>query len=181
MLPTISLLLAALCCAHTGTETRMQQLEIAEAERRNRLDALDKRIAEAEQRVARARAEADHHECLARREKVRAIILSRRAQCAEDVAKHEACTSSGTARTAGGGALGCLAGLAFAAATGGAAAPAVLVGCGGGAMAGAALRKRCGDPPDCVQFFNEIEHEVLAKHGDNGNMPACPAPPTAEP
>ncbi len=119
--------------------------------------------------------------CLAKFESVKADIHAELAKCNGELANWEACNAERTSKTAKGAGLGCLAGWAFAAATGGAAAPAVVIGCGGGGLLGhgSASGSCVGtiQPPPCGTRQPVFETIALSRHG-LAQMPQCqPEPP----
>lgn len=168
--------MASLGCAPTGFEARLSSLEEEEAERRQRLDELEHQITRAELKVDHAKARVAYHDCKAARATIDAKTVLYEAQCFQDISAHAQCVAENERDTATGAALGCLLGVGAAVVTGGAAAPAALVGCGGGAVLGYATREKCGDIPRCASQVNEMESLVLAEYGLT-RAPTCTAPP----
>lgn len=154
-------------------ESRISRLEQEETERLARLSALDTKIVAAQAELDTARKEVDMYRCSARRARIRAEITGFRAQCVKKQAEYESCVASNSAASAKGAAFGCIAGLGIALITGGAAAPATLAGCGAGLVTGKSSNKYCGNPPQCVQLFNNIEQKMVGKHRLH-TLPNCP-------
>jgi len=172
-------LVTVLACSSTGLEGRLSTLEAEEVRRQERLDALEQQITSAELRAEHAKARAEYHECKATSAHLNAEVTLRRAECYQAVAAHTECTANNERNTATAAATGCLLGLGFAILTGGAAAPAALVGCGGGAAVGHATRTKCGEVPRCASQLNDMKRVVLAELGLVA-MPTCTEPPELE-
>lgn len=167
------------CSANTSARRESISLSIARDERRAatlRADVL--RL----QRLQRIQNECiSAASCLAQFESLRAEIHFELSKCNAELANWEACNAERTSKTATGAGLGCLAGWAFAAATGGAAAPAVVIGCGGGGLLahGSASGTCVGthQPAPCGNRQLEFETTVLSRH-NLAQMPQCrPEPP----
>lgn len=168
-------LVTVLACTPVGFEQRLSTLEAEEARRQKKLDSLEQQIASAELRAQHAKARALYHECKASTASLKAEVTLRRAECYQEIAAHTECTANNERNTATSTTAGCLLGLGFAILTGGAAAPAALVGCGGGAAVGRATRKKCGDVPRCASQLNDMKRVVLADSGLVA-MPQCIEP-----
>jgi hypothetical protein len=171
-------LMIGAACSSSGFEGRLATLEAEEARRQAKLDSLERQITAAELRAEHAKARAEYHECKATSASLHADVTLRRARCFQEVSSHTTCTAENERNTATGAAAGCVLGLGVAILTGGAAAPAALVGCGGGAAVGHATRKKCGEVPRCASHLNDMPRMVLAEHG-LAAMPTCVEP--AEP
>lgn len=115
--------------------------------------------------------------CQAQREAYTAALSTTVAECNRQAANWEACNASRTSKTATGAGAGCLFGWVAAAVTGGAAAPAVLVGCGGGALAGhsSAAGPCVGTtrPVDCGSRGPEFQSVALQRIGLSALPPPC--------
>lgn len=154
-------------------EDRISRLEREEAERRQRLNTLDAAIEKANADLDVAKKETDMYRCSAKRALIKAEIIGFRSQCVQKQAEYETCVAKNNASSAKGAAFGCIAGLGAALITGGAAAPATLLGCGAGHIAGKSANTHCGRPPNCVQLFNNIEYKMVNKHRLD-RIPNCP-------
>ncbi len=154
-------------------EDRISRLEREESERRQRLTALDAEIEQANVALDVAKKETDMYRCSAKRALIKAEIIGFRSRCVQRQAEYETCAAKNSASSAKGAAFGCIAGLGAALITGGAAAPATLLGCGAGHMAGKSTNTHCGRPPNCVQLFNNIEYKMVNKHRLD-RIPNCP-------
>lgn len=172
-----SRLLLVLClalitsCARLHLDDRLSTLEREEQRRQAKLSELDVQISSAEQRVAEAQADALYQECRAARTRLEAEIEIAKADCMRAIAERGACVAKNESRTTKGAGLGCAAGWAAAFLTGGAAAPAVLVGCAGGAAISHTTRRECGEVPACAAR-EDLPSNVLRKHGHSA-LPVC--------
>jgi hypothetical protein len=107
-----------------------------------------------------------HTQCIALASAIHANVMAGLASCNREAANWAACDAQRWKQTGTGAGIGCLAGWALAATTGGAAAPAVVIGCGGGAVAGNATAT--GDctkvqrPADCGLRHDEFVRAALA-------------------
>ncbi len=175
------LLVAALvgACGHApatssaggDVEARISRLEREEQQRKARLAALEEQIAQAERDLARAREEAEQYACVARRSRIEAKVEVARLECGKRVAEYAECVARNEADATTKTVAGCLFGLAFAMLTGGAATPAVITGCGGGAVASEATKRRCGPLPSCPSD-EEARARILREEG-LARMPDC--------
>jgi hypothetical protein len=108
-------------------------------------------------------------ECRATSAAVNADRLAALGNCNLEAANWAACDAERAKDTATSAGLGCLFGWAAAIVTGGAAAPAVVIGCGVGAAAGhGSAEGSCVDaerPRDCGTRDAEFVSQALAKHG----------------
>lgn len=166
-----------------GTDRRLGQVEQRQAE-------LDLRVAIDERRAADLRADTLQLQnvleaqrrciawegCLAQVSRINAEVMAKLAECNKNTANWYACDAQRTRNTAEGAGLGCLLGWGFAVATGGAAAPAVLIGCGAGAATGdSGSTGSCTNRPKprpCGQMGLTFQSEVLASQGLT-TMPVC--------
>lgn len=166
-----------------GTDRRLGQVEQRQLE-------LDLRVAVDERRAADLRADALQlqyvleaqrrciawEECQARTSIINAEVMAKLAECNRNTANWYACDAQRTKNTAEGAGLGCLLGWGFAVATGGAAAPAVAIGCGTGAVAGnSGSTGSCTDhprPKPCGKMEATFRTDALTTHGLT-SMPVC--------
>ena len=151
------------------------------------IDSLERHIAElrAEQQrrqgelqeirtqIDAATKEQEREKCRALGARLDAEVALRKAQCIGQRASYAECLSKSDTRKTGGGLLGCLAGVGLAVATGGAAAPLTLAGCGGGYLLGAATANDCGANPVCTPDDDALRPEVLAAENLT-EWPQCP-------
>lgn len=176
-------LLASLVSCGGTTDGRIVDVE-------GRQRDLDMRVTADERRAAKLRAEAIQlqqvleaqrrciawQECQARTSRLSASVAARLAECNMHTANWYACTARRTQNTAAGAGLGCLLGWAAAVATGGAVAPAVMIGCGAGAAAGhedsAGPCTHQRKPQPCGQMQHVFESQALQAEGLS-SMPAC--------
>jgi len=160
----------------TGTDRRLGQVEQRQVE-------LDLRVAVDERRAADLRADTLQLQyvleaqrrciawegCRAQVSRINAEVMGKLAECNKNTANWYACDAQRTRNTAEGAGLGCLLGWGFAVATGGTAAPAVLIGCGTGAAAGdSGSTGSCTSQPKpkpCGRLGPAFEAEVLASQG----------------
>ncbi|MCC6554193.1 MAG: hypothetical protein IT372_14400 [Polyangiaceae bacterium] len=166
-----------------GTDRRLGQIERRQSE-------LDLRVAVDERRAADLRADAIQLQhvletqrrciawegCRAQTSRIQAEIMAKLAECNRNTANWYACDAQRTRNTAEGAGLGCLLGWGAAIVTGGAAAPAVLIGCGAGAAAGdSGSTGSCTSQPkpkSCGRLGPAFQAEVLAAQGLTV-MPVC--------
>jgi hypothetical protein len=180
-------ILPVLAGCSAGTDRRLGQVEQRQSE-------LDLRVAVDERRAADLRADALQlqylleaqrrcvawEECHARFTRIQAEITAKLAECNKNSAIWYACDARRARDTAADAGLGCLFGWVVAGVTGGAAAPAVVIGCGAGAAAGDSGSKGpCTSQPKpkpCGNLGRVFEVEALAVLGlpstpDCGEMP----------
>ncbi|MDC3985916.1 hypothetical protein [Polyangium jinanense] len=169
------------CGAHV--DRRLGQIEQRQSE-------LDLRVAVDERRAADLRADTLQlqyvldaqrrciawEECRAQTSRIRASIMANLAACNMNTANWFACDAQRTRNTAEGAGLGCLLGWVVAGVTGGAVAPAVLIGCGAGAATGSSgSTGSCTTQPKprpCGQMGAAFQSEALMREGLTA-MPVC--------
>ncbi len=145
-------------------DLRLDSLEHRVRSEQEKLVRVQGEIAEAEKRAERARVDAEYQSCRAVVKELRAETERRRGACAKDLADRTLCKARNSERAATGGVLGCFAGIATAAFTGGAAVPWALGGCGAGLGAGALAEDECPSA-ECATKIDSIEADVLAMRG----------------
>lgn len=178
---------AAFLSVLAGCSARMDR-RLGQVEQRQ--SELDLRVAVDERRAADLRADALQlqdvldaqrrciawEECRAQTSRVQAEVMGKLAQCNMNTANWYACDAQRTRNTAEGAGLGCLLGWGAAVVTGGAAAPAVLIGCGAGAATGdSGSTGSCTNQPkprSCGQMGSAFQNEVLTAQGLLA-MPVC--------
>ena len=138
-------------CVSSGIHERLSDLEKEEKRRQDTLRELNSQISASEERLGAAEAKAAYHVCLADRAEVESAIAVANAECLKEVAERSACLAKGEARTTRGGGIGCAAGWLAAVVTGGAAAPAIALGCASGVVLSETTKKSCGEVPPCAR------------------------------
>ena len=144
-------------CASTNAELtkRADTIDVALRARQAELDALNIKVDD-------ARADLKTEQCRAESARLDADVALERAQCLQRRAEFGACIAANEARRAKGTSWGCLLGLGAAVATGGAAAPMALAGCGAGAALSAG-GVQCSNPT-CTVEPAILRSQVLAHH-----------------
>lgn len=161
-------------CAHgqtgqnRGVGQRLDQLEAEEAKRQQRLTGLEQELDRTQVAIVEAKSELNEHQCRAKNALVRAEVISFRSKCVQQQATYEACHAAKESATA----QGCAAGLFVALLTMGAAGPATIAACAGGALIGKNSTGRCGVPPDCTARFDNIDKKMAIKHRPE-QIPNC--------
>jgi hypothetical protein len=176
-------IISVLAGCGAGTDRRLGQVEQRQSE-------LDLRVAVDERRAADLRADTLQLQyvleaqrrciawegCRAQTTRIQAEIMAKLAECNKNTATWYACDAQRARNTADGVGLGCLLGWVAAGVTGGAVAPAVLIGCGTGAAAGdSGSTGSCTSQPrpkPCGRLGPAFEAEVLAAQGLT-TMPVC--------
>jgi hypothetical protein len=134
-----------------------------------KLASAQRDLAEQEQRVERAKKEAKFYECKARNERLRSEVARHEAQCMNELATQAQCAAEVERGKGDSTLLGCFAGFAIAAASGGSAIPWALGGCGAGRGAGELAAKECPVPQCAAQ---DARAEVFAAEGLK-SLPLC--------
>ncbi|HZI08382.1 MAG TPA: hypothetical protein VEZ71_30465 [Archangium sp.] len=152
--------------------TSIQTLTELQQQRQAELDATTAELDRLRLETKKAEAAAQRSRCEAWVARIDAVIQVRQARCVEQIAGYSACSAKNSARTAKAGFWGCMLGVTAGVLSGGSLAPFALAGCGGGALAGGASVKECGEPPKCTESFEQIQEQVLRAEGLE-SRPAC--------
>ncbi len=165
-------------CIHAAsTRSRQAKLErgLAEDERRAALLRAEtlklKRRMEAQQRCI------EYTQCKSRESQVVSFVAKHLAECNVAAANWYSCDARNAKQATENTLLGCFLGLGAAAATGGAAAPWALAGCGGGAVVGeqsrAGICTKTSRPQPCGTRQAEFLSMALSESGIT-RPPTCP-------
>ncbi|MEO8179427.1 MAG: hypothetical protein ABI895_11405 [Deltaproteobacteria bacterium] len=136
-----------------------------------RIAAAEARLLEKEQLVKAAAADARFFECKAAVEGLAAEVSLVHTQCLQQLASEAKCAATEERKKGDATLIGCIAGIAFAAASAGSALPYALAGCAGGRLTGEAAAQRCG-ASDCVARLPESEQQLRAARGWT-DVPQC--------
>ena len=142
----------------TSLQMRVSALQQEQARRQSELQQIAAQIAAAQRELAR-------QQCLAANAGIAAEVYVTAATCMADRSKFAECEANNHAHTSESGILGCIGGLGAAIFTGGAAAPLMALGCGGGAVLGQASASECGQDPVCTPDQGILAREALQRRG----------------
>lgn len=163
-------------------EVSRRQTKLDEAIARDERQAAELRAAslKLQRRLEVQRRCLAHSACVGQTNAVTADVYAGLARCNVQAANWAACDAARAKRTTGAAGLGCVAGWAAAALTGGAAAPAIAIGCVGGAAAGHGTAQgvcvNAQRPRDCGTREGEFVSAALARRGLS-SMPNCGVEP----
>lgn len=167
------LLLAIHGCRAEANEKPTEAQNAALLSLSARINNVHTLLAEQEARALRAKREAEFYECKARNERFKAEAAELTASCSYQQAEQARCAAQVEREKGDSSLVGCIAGLGFAAVTGGAAGPLALGGCATGRVVGEMGAKECPLPPCQIEYSQRSPLSIVIAREKLSTLPLC--------